>query len=140
MGKRHPFFLEHASFYRRLIEDFSKIARLLTNHLAKDMPFIFDDECLNVWEKLKMKLISALIISITEWSKPFEIMCDASNFAVGAVLGQFIENKQHVIYYSSRILNDAQLNHTTTEKKLLTVVLTLNISFIPTRDQNHHIH
>jgi len=87
MGKRHPFFLEHASFYRRLIEDFSKIARLLTNHLAKDMPFIFDDECLNAWEKLKMELISAPIISTLDWSKPFEIMCDASDFTVGAVLG-----------------------------------------------------
>jgi len=54
-----------------------------------------------------MELISAPIVSASDWSKPFEIMCDASNFAVGAVLGQFIENKQHVIYYSSKTLNDA---------------------------------
>jgi len=52
-------FLEHASFYHRFINDFSKIARPLTKLLAKDVPFIFDDEYLNDWEKLKMKLISA---------------------------------------------------------------------------------
>ena len=52
-------------------------------------------------------------------------MCDTSDFAIGAVLGQHIDNKQHVIYYSSKILNDVQLNYTTTEKKFLTVVLSL---------------
>ena len=52
-------------------------------------------------------------------------MCDASDFAIGAVLGQRIDNKQHVIYYSSRTLNDAQLNCNTTEKKFLAVVFVL---------------
>ena len=52
-------------------------------------------------------------------------MCDASDFAIGAVLGQRIDNKQHVIYYSSRTLNDAQLNYTTTEKEFLAVVFAL---------------
>ena len=69
-----------------------------------------------------MELISAPIISPSDWSKPFEIMCDASDFAIGAVLEQRVDNKQHVIYYSSRTLNDVQLNYTTTEKKFLTVV------------------
>ena len=100
-------FLGHAGFYRRFIKDFSKNARPLTSLLAKDVPFIFDDECLNAWEKLKMKLISAPIISAPDWSKPFEIMCDAFDFTIGAVLGQHVDNKQHVIYYSSRTLNDA---------------------------------
>jgi len=52
-------------------------------------------------------------------------MCDASDFVIGAVLGQRIDNKQHVIYYSSSPLNDAQLNYTTTEKKFLAVVFAL---------------
>ena len=78
------------------------------------MPFTFDDGCLIAWEKLKKELISVPIISVPDWSKPFEIMCDASDFAIGAVLGQRIDNKQHVMYYSSRTLNDAQLNYTTT--------------------------
>jgi len=46
-------FLGHACFYRKFIKEFSKIARLLTNVLAKDVPFHFDDGCLKAWEKLK---------------------------------------------------------------------------------------
>jgi len=72
-----------------------------------------------------MELISAPIIYPPDWSKPFEIMCDASNFAIGVVLRQRIDNKQHVIYYSSRTLNDAQLNYTTTEKEFLAVMFAL---------------
>jgi len=87
------------------------------------VPFIFDDGCLTAWEKLK--LISAPIISTPDWSKPFEIMCDAFNFTIGTVLGQRIDNKQYMIYYSSRTLNNAQLNYITTEKEFLAVVFTL---------------
>ena len=118
-------FLGHVGFYRRFIKDFSKIARPLTNLLAKDLSFTFDSGCLNDWEKLKKEFISAPIISTPNWSKPIEIMCDASNFAIGAVLGQRIDNKQYVIYYSSRTLNDAQMNCTTTEKEFLAVVFAL---------------
>jgi len=67
------------------IKDFSKIATPLTNLLAKDVSFTFNAECMNSWEKLKRELLSAPIISALYWSKPFEIMCDASNFAIGAV-------------------------------------------------------
>jgi len=80
---------------------------------------------MNSWENLKRELIYAPIISALDWSKPFEIMCDASDFAIGAVVGQRIDNKQHVIYYSSRTLNDAQLNYTTTEKEFLAAVFAL---------------
>jgi len=73
-------FLGHAGFYRGFIKDFSKIARPLTNLLVKDMSFTFDDECINSWDKLKKELISSPIISAPDWSKPFEIMCDASDF------------------------------------------------------------
>ena len=100
-------FLVHVGFYRRFIKNFNKIARPLTNLLAKDVPFIFDDKCLSAWEKLKLELISAPVISPPDWSKPYEIMCDASDFAIGIVLGQHKDNKQHVIYYSSRTLNEA---------------------------------
>jgi len=87
MCEEYSIFLEHASFYRRFIKDFSKTARPLTNLLAKDVSFTFDDECINSWEKLKKELIFAPIISAPDWSKPFEIMCGASDFAIGAVLG-----------------------------------------------------
>jgi len=61
-----------------------------------------------------------------DWSLPFELMCDASDFAVGAVLEQRKDKKPHVIYYASKTLNDAQLNYTTTEKELLVVVFALD--------------
>ena len=86
-------FLGHAGFYRIFIKDFSKIARPLANLLAKDVSFTFDAECMSSWEKLKRELTSALIIFAQDWSKPFEIMCDASDFTIGAVLGQRIDNK-----------------------------------------------
>jgi len=58
-------FLGHTDFCRRFIKDFRKIARLLTNLLAKDVSYLFDDECINFWEKPKKELISAL--SILHW-------------------------------------------------------------------------
>jgi hypothetical protein len=61
-----------------------------------------------------------------DWSLPFEIMCDASDFGVGAVLGQRVDKLPHVIYYASKTLMDAQVNYTTTEKELLAVVFALD--------------
>ena len=80
-------FLRHARFYKKFIKEFSKIARPLTNLLEKDVPFYFDERCLKSWERLKQALVSAPIISALDWTKPFEIMCDASDFAIGTVLG-----------------------------------------------------
>jgi len=118
-------FLGHASFYRRFIKKFNKIAKPLTNLLAKDVPFHFIDGCLKAWEKLTQGLVSAPIISAPDWTKPFEVMCDTSNYAIGAVLGQHIDNMKYVIYYVSRTLNDAQLNYTITEKEFLAVMFAL---------------
>ncbi|CAN6557661.1 unnamed protein product [Malus baccata var. baccata] len=81
-------FLGHARFYRRFIKDFSKISRPLCNLLAKDAPFVFDEACLEAFKKLKTLLTTAPIIAAPNWSLPFELMCDASDYAVGAVLGQ----------------------------------------------------
>jgi len=91
-------FLGHVGFYRRFIKDFNKIARPLANLLDKNVSFIFNDEYLNAWEKLKIELISAPIIYAPDWSKSFKIMCDAFDFAIGTVLGQCIDNKQHMMY------------------------------------------
>ena len=80
-------FLGHAGFYRRFIKDFSKIAKPLYKLLAKDATFELDDACIDAFETLKRALISAPVLQPPNWEQPFEIMCDASNFAVGAVLG-----------------------------------------------------
>nr|CAD40080.1 OSJNBa0085C10.32 [Oryza sativa Japonica Group] len=119
-------FLGHAGFYRRFIKDFSTIARPLTNLLAKDAPFEFDDVCLKSFEILKKALVSAPIIQPPDWTLPFEIMCDARDFAVGAVLGQTKNKKHHAICYASKTLTGAQFNYSTTEKELLTIVFAID--------------
>ena len=118
-------FLGHAGFYRRFIKNFSSISRPLCNLLAKDAVFEFDEICMEAFTTLKKELTSAPIIIAPDWSLPFEIMCDASDFAIGAVLGQKKNKLPHVIHYASRTLNDAQLNYSTTEKELLAVVFAL---------------
>ncbi|GKC58801.1 reverse transcriptase domain-containing protein [Tanacetum coccineum] len=77
-------FLGHAGFYRRFIQDFSKIARPMTHLLEKDTPFIFLKECIEAFKTLKKKLTEAAILVSPDWDLPFEIICDASHFAVGA--------------------------------------------------------
>jgi hypothetical protein len=67
-------------------------------------------------------LTSAPVIQPPDWSLPFEIMCDASDYAVDVVLGQIKNKKPYVIYYASKTLNSAQMNYTTTKKELLAVV------------------
>ncbi|XP_048228283.1 uncharacterized protein LOC112534948 [Ricinus communis] len=119
-------FLGHAGFYRRFIKDISKIALPLTNLLQKEVQFEFGKECREAFVKLKDLLTSTPIIQPPRWDLHFEIMCDASNYAVGAILGQRIEKKSHVIYYASRTLNSAQCNYSTTKKELLSIVFALD--------------
>jgi hypothetical protein len=119
-------FLGHAGFYRRFIKDFSHIARPHTNLLAKDVPLNFDDACLNSFETLKNALISAPIMQPPDWSLAFKIMCDASDYAVGDVLGKTKDKKHHVIAYASKTLTGPQLNYATTEKELLDVVYSID--------------
>ncbi|KAG7559384.1 Ribonuclease H-like superfamily [Arabidopsis thaliana x Arabidopsis arenosa] len=115
-------FLGHAGFYRRFIKDFSKIARPLTRLLCKEAEFEFDEDCLKAFHTIKEALVTAPVVQAPNWDYPFEIMCDASDYAVGAVLGQRIDKKLHVIYYASRTLDEAQGRYATTEKELLAVV------------------
>ena len=115
-------FLRHAGFYRRFIKDFSKIARPLCRLLEKDTRFNFDDSCKAAFEEIKTILIQAPIMAAPEWDQGFEIMCDASDFAMGAVLGQRKEKIFRTIYYASRTFNEAQENYSTTEKEMLAIV------------------
>ena len=101
---------------------FSKIARPLTHLLEKDKPFIFSPECVESFNILKQKLTEAPILVVPDYDLPFEIMCDASDFAIGAVLGQRKTKYFQPIHYASKTMNDAQTHYTTTEKELLAVV------------------
>jgi hypothetical protein len=106
-------FLGHVGFYHWFIKNFSEIARPLTKLLAKDVPFVFNEECLIAFHTLNKGLISAPIIQPPDRSLPFEIMSDASDYVVGAVLGQTKDKKHHAIAYASKTLNGAQLNYAT---------------------------
>ncbi|GKA33233.1 reverse transcriptase domain-containing protein [Tanacetum coccineum] len=115
-------FLGHAGFYRRFIQDFSKIARPMTHLLEKETPFVFSEECIDSFNTLKRKLTEAPILIAPDWDLPFELMCDASDFAIGAVLGQRKNKHFQPIHYASKTMNEAQTHYTTTEKELLAVV------------------
>ena len=80
------------------------------------MEFHFDDKCKEAFEILKGLLTSAPIMQPPNWNVPFELMCDASDYAIGAALRQRVGKASHAIYYAPRALNDAQLNYSTTEK------------------------
>ncbi|XP_071695260.1 uncharacterized protein [Rutidosis leptorrhynchoides] len=110
----------------RFIKDFSAISKPLCNLLLKDAPFDFNDQCKEAFSTLKLKLTEPPILQSPDWTKPFEIMCDASYYIAGAVLGQRVDRKLVVIYYASKTFSDAQINYTTTEKELLAVVFTLD--------------
>nr|GFA61994.1 reverse transcriptase domain-containing protein [Tanacetum cinerariifolium] len=115
-------FLGHAGFYRRFIQDFSKIARPMTHLLAKETPFVFSKDCIDSFETLKKKLTEAPILVVPDWNLPFELMCDASDFAIGAVLGQRKTKHFQPIHYTSKTTTEAQSHYTTTEKEMLVVV------------------
>jgi len=93
-------FLGHAGFYRRFIKKISLITKPLTNLLLKDADFIFDEPCLKAFCRLKKALVTDPIIQPPDWNLPFEIMCDASDYAVGAVLGQRKDKKMHAILWN----------------------------------------
>ncbi|GJQ89534.1 putative nucleotidyltransferase, ribonuclease H [Tanacetum coccineum] len=114
-------FLGHAGFYRKFIKYFSMISKPMTPLLLKDVKFDFSDDCKKAFNILKENLTTASIIISLDWNIPFELMCDASGYAVGVVLGHCVDVKFKPIYYASKTLNNAQEHYTTTKKELLAV-------------------
>ena len=115
-------FLGHAGFYRRFIKDFSKVAKPLYSLLEHDKPFHFYKDCHQAFGELKKPLITAPVVISPNWALPFELMCDASDHSIGAVLGQRKDKDFHSIYYVSKTLTKTQINYTTIEKELLAVL------------------
>nr|GEW72631.1 reverse transcriptase domain-containing protein [Tanacetum cinerariifolium] len=94
----------------------------MTHLLEKETPFVFSKDCINAFETLKKKLTEAPILIIPYWNLYFELMCDASDFAIGAVLGQRKPKHFQPIHYASNTMTEAQIHYTTTEKEMLVIV------------------
>nr|GEY27123.1 DNA-directed DNA polymerase [Tanacetum cinerariifolium] len=114
-------FLEEPSFLLVIISS-QLFEQNKSKLLKKDTPFKFNDECHNAFKLLKEKLTCAHVIIIPNWNLPFELMCDASDFAVRAVLGKKYGKNFHPIYFARKMLNAAQQKYTVTEKELMAVV------------------
>ena len=84
-----------------------------------------DENAKNSFLKIKEALISSPVLHTIKWDSPFELMCDASDFTIGAVLGQRIDKKCVAIYYTRKPLGEAQVNYTTTEKEFLAIIFAL---------------
>ncbi|RDX72647.1 Retrovirus-related Pol polyprotein from transposon 17.6, partial [Mucuna pruriens] len=105
-------FLGHVGFYRRFIKNFSKLALSLSRLLQKDVEFNFDQPCIEAFQELKNRLTSAPVLQAPNWDLPFELICDASNSALGVRAG--VGQPMHVIAYASRTMDFARQNYTTT--------------------------
>ena len=90
--------------------------------LEKDTKFNFDESCQSSFEEIVSRLVKALIMAKPDWNKEFEIMCNSSGYAMGAVLGQKTDKMFKAIYYASKTFNEAQENYSTTEKEMLAMV------------------
>lgn len=115
-------FLGLVGYYRRFIENFSKIARPLTKLLRKDQPFLWSDEQQVAFDFFRNALTSEPILQFPDFSKEFILTTDASNFAIGAILSQGEPGKDLPIAYASRTLNKAEINYSTIEHELLAIV------------------
>nr|GEX64405.1 DNA-directed DNA polymerase [Tanacetum cinerariifolium] len=107
---------------RAKVDDFSKIARPMTHLLEKETPFVFPKECIDAFNTLKKKITEAPILVVPNLNLPFELMCDASDYAIGVVLGQRKSKHFQPIHYASKTMTEAQIHYTTTEKEMLAVV------------------
>jgi hypothetical protein len=112
-------FLGHASYYRRFIQNFTNLATPLFELLTKDVELCWDEQCQISFEILKTKLSSAPALRGPNWSLPFHICTDASDTALGVVLGQRKGNIPYAIYFVSKNLSPVESNYTITEKYFL---------------------
>ncbi|RDX86785.1 Retrovirus-related Pol polyprotein from transposon 17.6, partial [Mucuna pruriens] len=120
--------VEPARKEERFIKNFSKIALPLSKLLQKNVDFVYDEACVEAFEELKTRLTSTPILQAQNWELPIELMCDASNSALGVVLGQRVEvgKLAYVISYTSQTMELAHINYITTEKELLAIVFPLD--------------
>ncbi|KMQ85140.1 enzymatic polyprotein endonuclease reverse [Lasius niger] len=115
-------FIGLAEYYRKFIEDFSRIAKPLTKLTKKSEKFAWAAEQQNAFEALKEKLMTAPVLKYPDFSEEFNVTTDASDYAIGAVLSQGQVGNDRPVAYASKILLRAEQNYNTTEKELLAIV------------------
>ena len=118
-------FLGLASYYRRFVKNFASVAAPLHKLTEKHSIFRWTPSCQEAFNNLKARLISAPILALPDWSKPFVLDTDASDTGVGAVLSQVHGGKEVVVAYGSRSLTKAERNYCATKKELLAVIVYL---------------
>nr|GEW88697.1 reverse transcriptase domain-containing protein [Tanacetum cinerariifolium] len=99
-----------------------RISRPMIHLLKKETPFMFSKDCIDAFETLKKNLTEAPSLVVPDWNLPFELMCDASDFAIGVVLGQCKMKHFQPIHYASKTMTEAQIHYAMTEKEMLAVV------------------
>lgn len=115
-------FLGLIGYYRKFIKNFAQLTKPMTNCLKKDKEVVHNQEFINCFETCKKILTNDPILQHPDFSKPFVLTTDASNYAVGAILSQGPIGKDLPIAYASRTLNPAEINYSTIEKELLAIV------------------
>lgn len=111
-------FLGFANYFRKFIQGFSKLVTPLTELTRNGVPYVWSPECQTAYEGVKHALITAPTLLLADPTKPYEVVCDASGFALGAVLFQ----DGQPLAYESRKMNPAERNYSATEQELLAVV------------------
>ena len=98
-------FIGFANFYQQFIKNVLEIARLLNNLAKKDTPWKWEDEHQKAFEELKKTFLSAPVLKMLNPNKPYQIKCDASNYATGAILSQEYDGFWHLIAYQLKSFN-----------------------------------
>ena len=114
-------FLGFANFYRRFIEGYSKLTRPLTDLTKKSEKFVWSNECETAFSELKKRFTSAPILRHFDPQLPCTVECDASDFAIGAILSQEVNKRLHPIAFHSRKMNKHEINYEIHDKELLAI-------------------
>jgi hypothetical protein len=120
-------FLGLSGYYRSFIKEYAAINRLLTQLTKKDAKFEWTEAQQLSFDKLKTALTSDSVLAHPRFDLPFILSCDASNYAISAVLSQLQNGKERPISFASRMLNKAEKNYSTTDNELLAVVFGMQI-------------
>ena len=115
-------FLGLCNYYRRFVKDFANIASPLNHLTRKNVRFSWSSDCEIAFAELKSRLCSPPILAYPNFDLPFHLYTDASQYALGFILGQVVDGKEVVLAYGGRELSDAEKKYSTTEREALAVV------------------